>query len=911
MKDTEKTKEQLIEELEALRERNKQLELSEIERSQREELLKESEKKYRMLVESSTDMLFTVDLKGNYLFVNRAFEQSLGYTKEQIKRINGFALVHPDDIELVRQQFAQIISGKTADNMEYRYKTKEGKYIHILNNAVPIFDSQGNIVAALGIARDISYRKKIEEELRKARDKLGERVVERTAQLLAANKKLSEEIKERRRIEEELRKSEEKYRAIFESFYDVYYQTDKEGLITIISPSVKTQAGYDPEDVIGHPVTDFYLHPDDREKFMQELKETGTVNDYELKLKAKDGRVIEVSASSNLVFDTEGKPVGVEGVLRDITKRKRAEMALKESEEKYRDLVENLSEVIYALDQSGRLIYASPAVKSLTGYSPQELETRNFAELIHQEDLSRARAGFQKVLSGKSMANEYRIISKDGEVRCIYTSSRPILNENQVVGVQGVLTDITERRKTDKALQENEERFRTIVETAPGMLMITDAEGKNIYVSPNCEQLTGYQQEELQGNFVWWVHKDETPKARKVFEQTYQNGKGGKDFEYKAVRKNGEVWHASSSWEPLRDKEGNFQGVVMQTIDITERKRAEETLQAREAYLDQLFESAQEAIVMADSEGRALRINKEFTRVFGYTTKEAVKRKVDELIVPKKLQQEASSITRNVSKGEKIAIETVRCHKDGTPIDVSVLASPIIINDELAGTFGIYRNITRRKRDEEQIRASLKEKEILLQEINHRVKNNMQIISSLLNLQSRHIEDKKSLELFQSSQNRVKSMALIHERLYQSKDFARVDVADYVRSLTNQLFITYGIDQSSIRLKIDIKDIFLDMNTAIPCGLIINELVSNSLEHAFPRGAQGEIKIAMHPLNKNEIELIVSDNGVGMPEGTELKNSRSLGLYLVSMLAQDQLHGEIKLDRKKGTAFHFRLKVKK
>jgi len=911
MKDTEKTKEQLIEELEALRERNKQLELSEIERSQREELLKESEKKYRMLVESSTDMLFTVDLKGNYLFVNRAFEQSLGYTKEQIKRINGFALVHPDDIELVRQQFAQIISGKTADNMEYRYKTKEGKYIHILNNAAPIFDSQGNIVAALGIARDISYRKKIEEELRKVRDKLGERVVERTAQLLAANKKLSAEIKERRRIEEELRKSEEKYRAIFESFYDVYYQTDKEGLITIISPSVKTQAGYDPEDVIGHPVTDFYLHPDDREKFMQELKETGTVNDYELKLKAKDGRVIEVSASSNLVFDTEGKPVGVEGVLRDITKRKRAEMALKESEEKYRDLVENLSEVIYALDQSGRLIYASPAVKSLTGYSPQELETRNFAELIHQEDLSRARAGFQKVLSGKSMANEYRIISKDGEVRCIYTSSRPILNENQVVGVQGVLTDITERRKTDKALQENEERFRTIVETAPGMLMITDAEGKNIYVSPNCEQLTGYQQEELQGNFVWWVHKDETPKARKVFEQTYQNGKGGKDFEYKAVRKNGEVWHASSSWEPLRDKEGNFQGVVMQTIDITERKRAEETLQAREAYLDQLFESAQEAIVMADSEGRALRINKEFTRVFGYTTKEAVKRKVDELIVPKKLQQEASSITRNVSKGEKIAIETVRCHKDGTPIDVSVLASPIIINDELAGTFGIYRNITRRKRDEEQIRASLKEKEILLQEINHRVKNNMQIISSLLNLQSRHIEDKKSLELFQSSQNRVKSMALIHERLYQSKDFARVDVADYVRSLTNQLFITYGIDQSSIRLKIDIKDIFLDMNTAIPCGLIINELVSNSLEHAFPRGAQGEIKIAMHPLNKNEIELIVSDNGVGMPEGTELKNSRSLGLYLVSMLAQDQLHGEIKLDRKKGTAFHFRLKVKK
>ncbi|MDH5466825.1 MAG: PAS domain S-box protein [Candidatus Aminicenantes bacterium] len=785
MKDTEKTREQLIEELEELRERNRRLELSEIERIQKEELLKESEKKYRMLVESSTDMLFTVDLKGNFLFVNRAFQQCLGYTKEQIMRINGFALVHPDDMELVRKQFAQIIAGKTADNMEYRYKTKDGKYIHILNNAAPISDSQGNIVAALGIARDIRYRKKIEEELRKARDKLGERVVERTAQLLAANKKLSEEIKERRRIEKELRKSEEKYRAIFESFHDVYYQTDKEGLITIISPSVRTQAGYDPEDVIGNPVTDFYLNPDDQEKFMQELKETGTVNDYELKLKAKDGRVIEVSTSSKLVFGKDGKPVGVEGVLRDITKRKQAEIALKESEEKYRDLVENLAEVIYTLDQSGRLTFVSPAVKSLIGYSPEELESKTFSEWIHQEDLLRAREGFQKVLSGKSMTNEYRIISKNGEVRWIYTSSRPVLDEDRVAGVQGVLTD------------------------------------------------------------------------------------------------------------------------------ITERKRAEEALQAREAYLDQLFESAQEAIVMSDSDGKALRINEEFTRVFGYTKEEAAGRRVDELIVPENLQQEALSITRSVSKGEKIAMETVRCHKDGTPIDVSVLASPIIINGELAGTFGIYRDITRRKQDEEQIRASLKEKEILLQEINHRVKNNMQIISSLLNLQSRHIEDKKALELFQSSQNRVKSMALIHERLYQSKDFTRVDVADYVRSLTNQLFITYGIDQSAIKLKVDIKDIFLDMNTAIPCGLIINELVSNSLEHAFPRGAQGEIKITMHPLNKNEIELIVSDSGVGMPEGRELKNTQSLGLYLVSMLAEDQLHGEIKLDRKKGTAFHFRLRVKK
>jgi PAS domain S-box-containing protein len=346
------------------------------------------------------------------------------------------------------------------------------------------------------------------------------------------------------------------------------------------------------------------------------------------------------------------------------------------------------------------------------------------------------------------------------------------------------------------------------------------------------------------------------------------------------------------------------------TKDITERKRTEEELQAREAYLDQLFESAQEAIVMADNKGIALRINQEFTKLFGYTPRETAGKALDELIVPKKLRKSATLITEKVAKGERTAFEAIRCHKDGRMIAVSVLASPIVVGGKQIGTYGIYRNITERKKAEEQIKASLKEKEILLQEVHHRVKNNMQIISSLLNLQSRHIKDEESLELFKSSQSRVKSMALIHERLYQSKDFTRIDVADYVQNLTNHLFITYGISRDDIKLKINIKDIFLDINTAIPCALIINEIVSNSLKHAFPNGKKGEIKISMHPLSKDEVELVVGDNGVGIPEDANLRNTKSLGLYLVSMLAEDQLHGEIKLDKTEGIAFRFRLRAK-
>ena len=216
-----------------------------------------------------------------------------------------------------------------------------------------------------------------------------------------------------------------------------------------------------------------------------------------------------------------------------------------------------------------------------------------------------------------------------------------------------------------------------------------------------------------------------------------------------------------------------------------------------------------------------------------------------------------------------------------------------------------------RKLAEKEIRASLKEKEVLLQEVHHRVKNNMQIISSLFNLQSGRIKDKQAFEIFKSSQNRVRSMALIHERLYQSKDLTRVDFAEYTQGLTTHLFSSYGINTNVIKPHIDIKDVSLDINTAIPCSLIINELVSNSLKHAFPGEKKGEIKIAMHTINKNEIELIISDNGVGLPKGMDFRKTESLGLHLVNLLAEDQLHGDIKLDRTKGTSFNIRFRRKR
>ena len=210
--------------------------------------------------------------------------------------------------------------------------------------------------------------------------------------------------------------------------------------------------------------------------------------------------------------------------------------------------------------------------------------------------------------------------------------------------------------------------------------------------------------------------------------------------------------------------------------------------------------------------------------------------------------------------------------------------------------------ITARKQAEEQIRASLREKEVLLKEIHHRVKNNLQVISSLLYLQSKKIKDKQTFEILQDSQNRVRSMALVHERLYQSKDLARVDFAEYARNLASYIFRSHGVNANVIKLKIKVDDVFLGIDMAVPCGLILNELVSNSLKHAFPGGREGEIRIELRSDDDGQFTLMVSDNGVGIPKDLDFRNTESLGLQLVDTLV-NQLEGTIELDRSGGTAF--------
>jgi two-component sensor histidine kinase len=236
-------------------------------------------------------------------------------------------------------------------------------------------------------------------------------------------------------------------------------------------------------------------------------------------------------------------------------------------------------------------------------------------------------------------------------------------------------------------------------------------------------------------------------------------------------------------------------------------------------------------------------------------------------------------------------------------IPVSLSAS--VVKDQAGvrqGTVYVGRDLTRRKQAEAQIRASLNEKNVLLREIHHRVKNNLQITASLLMLQSGFIEDERVLKTLGESRNRIQSMALVHETLYQSGSLAQVDLAEYVQKLTTHLFRSYNANPEAISLQVNADSVLLNVDEVVPCGLIINELLSNALKYAFPGSQPGQVRIDLHPTHDGQLLLVVSDNGVGLPAHVQFRQAESLGLQLVKMLAE-QLEGTVELDRSGGTTF--------
>ncbi len=334
--------------------------------------------------------------------------------------------------------------------------------------------------------------------------------------------------------------------------------------------------------------------------------------------------------------------------------------------------------------------------------------------------------------------------------------------------------------------------------------------------------------------------------------------------------------------------------------EIKERKQAEEALGNERDNLINILNSMEDGVYIVNQQYDIEYANPQLIKDFGpFDGAKCYKYFHD--------RQEVCPWCNNqeVFKGKTVRWEWFSPKSQKT---YDLIDTPLKNLDGSISKLEIFRDITEIKRTEGQIKASLKEKEVLLREIHHRVKNNMQLIISLLRLQADKIEDKKYADMFKDSQDRIKTMSLIHEKLYQTKDFANINFGEHIKSLVDGLFVSHGVDTNKVKLNIDIKDVSIDLENAIPCGLIINELVSNSLKYAFPQGREGKISIDLRPFNEDELELTVRDDGVGISEDLDIEKTDTMGLTLVKVLAGHQLNGKIDLDRTEGTQFNIKFK---
>jgi two-component system response regulator len=340
-------------------------------------------------------------------------------------------------------------------------------------------------------------------------------------------------------------------------------------------------------------------------------------------------------------------------------------------------------------------------------------------------------------------------------------------------------------------------------------------------------------------------------------------------------------------------------------IDITEGKCAEEQLRQSQEQLHLAFDAAQMGYWDCDMRTGTSTWSNNFKRLFGidFDHNQGSYQAFLEYVHPED-RDRLHQVSLHCLETKQVGDTEFRIiYSDGS---IRWIQSKFkFFYDEIGKPLrkiGIDLDITKRKQAEAEIQESLREKEILLQEIHHRVKNNLQVISSLLDLQSQRLTDPTTLKMFQESQNRIKLMALVHETLYRSKDFAKINFADYVKNLTDFLFSAYKTESNNITLELEIDQVFINLDQAIPCAFIISELVSNSLKYAFTPQQKGTIKITIKARQNQWLQLVIADNGVGLPVDCNLNNISSLGLKLVQVLTE-QLEGTLELDHRNGTHF--------
>lgn len=854
-----------------------------------ENRLKDSEERLRLLSEAALEgILFSHE--GEVVDANDQFARMFGYDADEVKGMNIRDFIHPDDQEKVES----IIAKGSTEKFEARCITKNGDHV--------IVESKGRLLPHEGRDMRVSV------------------VIDITEQKMHV---------------EELAKSQESYRNLVH-FSPNGILIHYEDTIEYANPAALTMLGYKKiEELKGKKFTEIVM-PESREVIKRRigaLMAGEMLEQEEIYVKRKDDSQAEIGLQSVLI--TYNQRQAIQAILTDLeypkklaSERMRAKLAeeanreleveikrREETEHRLREtqkftslLIESSLDMIMATNTNDQITEFNNAATVQFGYSDDEIKGKSPRLLYaHEEDYVRV----QKELKEKgTFSGEVENVHKDGHTFTSYLAASYLKNEDgEIQGAMGVSRDITAAKEANRKITEQSAKINSIFQSSSHLIWSVDQQKKLTSFNKNFSD-TLIEVYNIRPRLNFKIITDEsftTREYNRLWSRKYDQALAGKSqhFETSIVDMDGKERWQEIFLNPIYDDEGKVTEVSGIGQDITYKKDAERQIKDQAAKISSIFESTSHMMIWTlDKQFRITSYNRNFARSCSRIMGVEVETGMDfsKLIQPYITEKDFDILTANIRsaiKGKPQLFEGLMTDKDSETLWIEAFLNPIYLElGKIREISCLAHEVTEKKESEQKIKQSLQEKEVLLKEVHHRVKNNLQVISSILNLQSSYVKDENTLEILKESQNRIKSMSFIHESLYQTKNFSSIDFSDYILNLSKNLVHSYRVYNDQVDLKLDIDKVYLNLDQAIPCGLIVNELVSNSLKYAFPEGRSGEIRINLSAQGK-EVMLNVADTGIGLPRDFDYRNTDSLGLQLVVTLVE-QLDGEIDLRTGKG-----------
>jgi len=856
-------------------------------------LIRESEQRFKLLSDAAMEGIVITE-NDKIIDANDRFVKMHGYnSSKDIIMMELAAFIHPSD-----KGVTKFFSKNSFDSIEFKTRKNDGTVIYVEAQRI-----------------NMPYHG-------------------RTVQITIIT-----DITERKHYELELERSQNNYKSLIEYSPDGIFIYDEQDDVIFANPAALKMIGAKSLQELKQRTIFHYVLPEfhDRVRKKREKARKGEsvpFTDYRIKRENGTGLQIEakpisfsyfgmpcvlvfchdITAKTELLKEQVRAQIAEETnkILQDeITQHMITQRKLEEAQWYTKNIIDSSLDMICAADKDGKVVEFNRAAQLTFGYRADEVIGKDVS-ILYAYDMDMEDRHNELIKQGKF---EGEVINrrKNGEEFLSYVTAATLYNgEGEMVGTMGVSRDITRIKEAERKLKASEARYRAIYNQAYiGIARVGLTKGEFIEANQRLCDILGYTSDELCKMTTWDITHPEDLHTNIDRKRFIQNRQDKMSIEKRYIHNNGSVIYANLTISLVKDAAGNPDYFVSVYEDITERKRQEELIKMQAAKLNAIIESSSHIIWTIDNNYCLTSFNMNYTEtvksMYGINPHVGLSVNQGRMISTPEYNDFWNKKYEQVFEGHTQNFETCFADKFGKETWREMYLNPIFgIDGNVVEVSGIGHDITEKKLSEGKIKQSLKEKEVLLKEVHHRVKNNLQVISSILNLQSSYVKDKKVIEMLRESQNRIKSMSFIHESLYQTKDFSNINFSEYVINLSKNLLHSYRAYEGNIDLKLEVDKIFLNLDLAIPCGLIINELVSNAFKYAFPDQRNGFILISVKQ-RKDIIAVEIKDNGIGLPDTVDYRNTQSLGLQLVITLVE-QLNGEINLSGPHGTKYTIKFK---